>query len=161
MKSRLLLSVAALLAVIASCDGPGQYSYMQAADLPADGDGIFWFRASLSDTVSYSSGIAMRYWPRKTDSLKTSFDIYLISPSGEKFIERVDFPLSVAGDDTVRVYPLLFGGVREIEWPYRHNIRINSSDAGIWNVGVEPLGKGVRSAIQGLGFFFREEYGER
>ena len=161
MKSRLLLSVAALLAVLASCDGSGQYSYMQTADLTADSEGIFWFKADLSDTVSYSSGIAMRYWPRKTGSLKMDFDIYLTSPTGEKFIERVSFPLSVTGDGPVRTFSLLFGGVREIEWPYRHNIRVNAADAGIWCVGVEPLGKGTRSAIQGLGFFFREEYGER
>ncbi len=161
MKNRLLLSVSVLIAVLVSCDGSGQYSYMRTKDLPPDSDGIFWFKANLSDTVAYSSGIAMKYCPRKDDALAIVFDIYLISPTGEKFIERVDFPLSVAGDDTVRTFPLLFGGVREIEWPYRHNIKIKASDAGIWRVGVEPVDGGARPAILGLGLFFREEYGER
>lgn len=157
MKVRLLWSVAVILLLISSCSGSSGCFYLRTSDVLASGNRIFWFDAVLSDTASYTTGVAMRYYDRKMPSDRVELDICVVSPLGEKYIERVEFPLFEVGEGLVRQFPATVGGIREIEWTYRRHVRVDASDAGLWRIGVEPVGEQLRTAIQGLGFFSKEE----
>lgn len=157
MKVRLLLPAAVLFVLVSSCSGSGSCSYLRTSDVLASGDGVFWFDAFLSDTISYTTGVAMRYYDREMPSDRVEFDVYVVSPLGDKYIERVELPLFEVGDGLVRQYPATMGGIREIEWIYRRHIRVDAPDAGLWRIGVEPVGEQLWTAIQGLGFFSKEE----
>lgn len=157
MRIRLLLPASILFVLVSSCAGSGNCSYLQTSDVLASGDSVFWFNAFLSDTDSYTTGVAMRYYDRKMPSDRVELDIYVVSPLGDKYIERVEFPLFEVGEGLVRQFPATVGGIREIEWTYRRHVRVDAPDAGLWRIGVGPVGEQLWDAVQGLGFFFKEE----
>ncbi len=161
MKSRLLLPLAVLSVFLVSCDGSAQYSYLRTSDLQAAGGQVFWFEVNLSKDLSYTSGIAMRYYTAEMPQGPVDIDVYLISPSGKKFIERVQFPLGVGVRGPVRQSSSSMGGISEIEWQYRSNIRTGDEEAGVWRVGIEPVRKETLPAIDGFGFFCKKENGKR
>lgn len=156
MNSRcFLLPVLLALTVVVSCSRYGQCQYVNKSDLSVADGNEFRFEADLSEGEVYESGIAMRYDATAFRAETVEMDICLISPRGEKYVERVEFPLSEVGEGLVRTYPVAVGGFREIEWVYRTNIKIEGSSAGVWKVGIKPIGKELLSVVQGIGFYCR------
>lgn len=97
----------------------------------------------------------MRYDETSFQAQTVEMNICLISPRGDKYVERAEFPLYRADGDLVRSYPVTVGGFREIEWVYRTNVRADGPSAGVWKVGIEPVGEELMSALQGIGFYCR------
>lgn len=156
MNSRcFLLPVLLALTVVVSCSRYGQCQYVSKADLRVEDENEFRFEADLSEGAVYETGIAMRYDATAFRAETVEMDICLISPRGEKYVERVEFPLSEVGEGLVRTYPVTVGGFREIEWVYRTNIRVDGPSAGVWKVGIKPVGENLMSALQGIGFYCR------
>lgn len=156
MNSRwFLLSVLLVLTVAVSCSRYGQCQYVSKADLRVEDENEFRFEADLSEGAVYETGIAMRYDATAFRAETVEMDICLISPRGDKYVERAEFPLSEVGEGLVRTYPVTVGGFREIEWVYRTNIRVDGPSAGVWKVGIKPVRKNLLSAIQGIGFYCR------
>ena len=156
MNSRFFLLPALLvLMVVVSCSRYGQCQYISKSDLNVADGNEFRFEAELSEGDVYETGIAMRYDATAFQAESVEMDICLISPRGEKYIERAEFPLSEVGGGLVRTYPVTVGGLREIEWIYRTNIKVDGPSAGVWKVGIKPVRKNLLSAIQGIGFYCR------
>ena len=156
MNSRcFLLSALLVLMAAVSCSRYGQCQYVNKSDLRAADGNEFHFEADLSEGEVYETGIAIRYDVTSFQEDVVEMDICLISPRGDKYVERAEFPLSEVGKGLVRTYPVTVGGFREIEWVYRTNIRVDGPSAGVWKVGIEPVGENLMSALQGIGFYCR------
>lgn len=156
MNSRWFLLPALLVLTFAvSCGRYGQCRYVSKSDLGAADGNEFSFEAEISEGVVYETGIAMRYDATSFQAQTVEMDICLISPRGDKYVERAEFPLYGADGDLVRTYPVTVGGFREIEWVYRTNVRADGPSAGVWKVGIEPVGEELMSALQGIGFYCR------
>lgn len=156
MNSRwFLLSALLVLTVAVSCSRYGQCQYVSKSDLRVEDENEFRFEADLSEGAVYETGIAMRYNAVSFHAESVEMDICLISPRGDKYVERAEFPLSGVGGGLVRTYPVTVGGFREIEWVYRTNVRADGPSAGVWKVGIEPVGEELMSALQGIGFYCR------
>lgn len=156
MNSRwFLLSALLVLTVAVSCSRYGQCQYVSKADLRVEDENEFRFEADLSEGAVYETGIAMRYDATSFQAQTVEMDICLISPRGDKYVERAEFPLSGVSGGLVRTYPVAVGGFRDIEWVYRTSIKIEGSSAGVWKVGIKPIGKELLSVVQGIGFYCR------
>lgn len=156
MNSRCFLLPALLvLMALVSCSRYGQCRYVSKSDLSVADGNEFRFEAELSEGEVYETGIAMRYDATAFRAETVEMDICLISPRGDKYVERAEFPLSEVGGGLVRTYPVSVGGFREIEWVYRTDIRVDGPSAGVWKVGIKPVRKNLLSAIQGIGFYCR------
>lgn len=78
--------------------------------------------------------------------------IKLISPAGRQFSDTLILPLNVKwGDGVSRT----FGGVKEIEWPYRKNIY--NKNAGRWRVILSKIDKNRDySSLIGIGIYCKQ-----
>lgn len=157
MNSRwyLLPALLVVLMAVVSCSRYGQCRYVSKSDLSAADGNEFRFEAELFEGVVYETGIAIRYDVTSFQEDVVEMDICLISPRGDKYVERAEFPLSEVGEGLVRTYPVTVGGFREIEWVYRTNVRVEGPSAGGWKVGIKPVGENLMSALQGIGFYCR------
>lgn len=155
---KLLIPALIILLEAVSCSSSRQYQYLQKTDSLAVRDGVYWFGVSLSDNDIYDIGIALRYNVKTIQADSVELDVCLISPRGDKSVERLGLPLSGSGKEVERAFPVTVGGFREIEWRYRKGVTVNGHSAGLWKVGIEPVGKDLYSAIEGIGLYC---YGKR
>lgn len=154
MKSRTLLVCALLGCLLCSCRKPvDRFEFRYAPTHAAD---TFVFRYDMlldEPQTSYSTYIACRCKASAIKGKHIPLLISVTSPSGEKALERVDFPLTA---DCPGVEVKRSGGLVDIMWPYRDRI-VPGADTGLWQLAVKPLEESAARNIYGIGLSYRRE----
>lgn len=106
----------------------------------------------IDSSVTYSTSIVCRLDRNIITEDSFSVDVYLKSPQGERFGERIELPLE--RNDNIRIIRRR-GSVVEVEWKYRDNISVGYS--GVWDVDVEIVDTNDKKGVHGIGFSYNGE----
>ena len=155
MKSRLLTPLLLLCCLAASCGKPAErLDFIYTPAHPAD-TFVFRYEMLLDEPQSeYSSRIACRYNATGIKSGSIPVLVAVISPSGERSMERLELPLASDGK-SIKVQRS-GGAVVDIDWPYRDRI-VPGEDTGLWHVAIRPLERKMLRSIYGMGFSYQRK----
>lgn len=143
-----------LLFAVSSCiNGKDYYSFVSRGD---SDNGIYSFNVELEKAgAKYDTYVVARVVSSMFADSILPMNIYLSSPKGAVFVERVDFPLFEATED-VSVSGDRGRGAVDFKWPYRAGVTVNDEMVGMWKIKVEPSEEGQAGKVLGLGFSFQE-----
>lgn len=112
---------------------------------------VFRYEMLLDEPqTSYSTYIACRCKASAINGNRVPLLISVTSPSGEKALERVDFPLT---EKCEGVEVKRSGSLVDIVWPYREHI-VPGNDTGTWVLMIKPLEKSAADNIYGIGLSY-------
>ena len=138
--NKALLAAALCLAAI-SCDNDRGGDVVLSTRVK---DGFYCVEAIFEEGVTYSTSIVARCDPGAVPGSCLALDIMLTSPQGDKYIDRVDFPLQTP-----------YGRpIADLNLPYRGGVRMEGEKAGRWEIAIRPVDSLWDAAICSLGFFY-------
>jgi len=154
MKIRLLGLLVLLCALSSGCRKPGeQFYFVYTPSHPAD-TFVFKFDMPMDEpSASYATRFACRFRGSAIGGENIPMMVEVTSPSGEKYLENIDMPLASNSD---RIRRSRDGGLSDIDWPYRDNIR-PGRDTGLWQVAIRPVDRSLYEEILGMGFTYKEK----
>ncbi|MBO4572099.1 MAG: hypothetical protein J5699_09260 [Bacteroidales bacterium] len=153
MKIRLISALILLLCIAASCRKPTEM--LDFIYTPSNAPDTFVFRYEMmmdEPQAAYSARIACRYDASRIKAESIPLLVGIVSPSGERAMERIEMPLASDGD---RIKVQHSGGaVVDIDWPYRDRI-LPGEDTGTWQVVIRPMEHRMLRHIYGMGFSYK------